>query len=76
MALPIEGASLAATDQQALTGEIIFSLVDDYVWATWPGTEATVKLGHCGDVIHMMRDFVAQCECGDRLVWGEIAEEE
>lgn len=47
--------------------DLIFSLIDDYVWVSWPHTVASVKLGAPDPVKAMMRDFLAQCELGDRL---------
>jgi hypothetical protein len=47
--------------------EVIFSLLDGFVWASWPRTRASVELGHCTAVTEMMRDFLAQCELGERL---------
>jgi hypothetical protein len=46
---------------------LIFSLVNGFVWASWPGTIASVKLGTQGPVTAVMRDFLSQCELGDRL---------
>ena len=46
---------------------ILFSLRDGYVWATWPDTEAAVKLGRHEMVSEMMRDFLAQDAVGERL---------
>jgi uncharacterized protein (DUF2237 family) len=46
---------------------IIFSLRDDFVWATWPETEAAVRLGRHHIVASMMRDFLAQDALGERL---------
>ena len=48
-------------------GDVIFSLVDGYVWASWPGASATVKLGTYFEVSTMMRDFLAQSALGERL---------
>jgi len=42
--------------------DVIFSLADGYVWVSWPGTVALVKLGAQEPVRSMMRDFLAQCE--------------
>ena len=50
-----------------LKDDLIFSLTDGYVWASWPGTVASVKLGTHATVRAVMRDFLAQCELGDRL---------
>jgi hypothetical protein len=47
--------------------DLIFSLVDGFVWASWPGTIASVKLGTQAPVTAVMRDFLTQCELGDRL---------
>ena len=49
------------------TGAIVFSFVDGAVWASWPGQEASVKLGAYDAVTYMMRDFLAQCELAERL---------
>ena len=47
--------------------EIIFSLMDDYVWASWPDSNATVRLGRHDMVAAMMQDFLAQDALGQRL---------
>ena len=47
--------------------EIIFSLRDDYVWVSWPATNATVRLGRHQVVAAMMADFLAQDALGQRL---------
>jgi hypothetical protein len=47
--------------------EIIFSLRDGYVLASWPGTNASVRLGRHELVAAMMRDFLAQDALGRRL---------
>lgn len=57
-----------------LRDDLIFSLVDGYVWASWPGTVASVKLGAQDPVRMMMRDFLAQCELGDRLTNGKTVD--
>jgi hypothetical protein len=46
---------------------IIFSLLDGYVLASWPGTDASVRLGRHEMVAAMMKDFLAQDELGKRL---------
>ena len=48
--------------------EVIFSLVDGSVWASWPGAPARVRLGEYQGVASMMRDFLAQCEIAERLL--------
>jgi hypothetical protein len=52
---------------------IIFSLRDDFVWATWPDTEAAVRLGRHRMVASMMEDFLAQDALGRRLTNGRPA---
>ena len=47
--------------------KIIFSLRDGYVWASWPETEAAVRLGRHDLVAAMMTDFLAQDALGERL---------
>ncbi len=46
---------------------IIFSSRDGFVWASWPETEASVRLGRQEIVSMMMRDFLAQNALGERL---------
>jgi hypothetical protein len=46
---------------------IIFSSIDGFVWASWPETEATVRLGSHEMVANVMRDFLAQDALGERL---------
>lgn len=47
--------------------EIIFSSREGYVWASWPDTNATVRLGSHELVAAMMQDFLAQDTLGRRL---------
>lgn len=47
--------------------EIIFSSADGYVWATWPDSGRSARLGTSEAVTAMMTDFLAQCALGDRL---------
>jgi len=47
--------------------EIIFSSLDGYVWASWPETNATVRLGRHEMVAAMMQDFLDQDSLGKRL---------
>jgi hypothetical protein len=47
--------------------DVIFSLVDGYVWACWPGTSGSVRLGIDKEVIEGMEGFLAQCALGERL---------
>jgi hypothetical protein len=46
---------------------IIFSSRDGFVWASWPETDASVRLGRQEVVSMMMRDFLAQNALGERL---------
>ena len=52
---------------QAPEEAIIFSLLDGYVLASWPGTDASVRLGRHELVAAMMQDFLAQDALGKRL---------
>jgi hypothetical protein len=54
-------------DMGDATTAIIFSFADGFVWASWPGTAAKVRLGRHENVTAMMRDFLAQSELGERL---------
>jgi len=47
--------------------DLVFSLADGFVWASWPGTVASIRLGDEASVTAVMRDFLAQCELGHRL---------
>lgn len=49
------------------TTDIVFSFVDGFVWANWPGTVSKVRLGRYGPVAAMMRDFLSQGELAERL---------
>ena len=51
-------------------GDVIFSFVDGFVWASWPGAVSVVRVGDYEAVIAAMRDFLAQCELGERLANG------
>jgi len=46
---------------------IVFSLADGVVWASWPEKTGWVELGPYNDGTHMMRNFLAQCELGERM---------
>jgi|KBSMisStaDraftv2_1062788.scaffolds.fasta_scaffold2745647_1 hypothetical protein len=46
---------------------IVFSLADGVVWASWPEKTGWVELGPYNDVTEMMRNFLAQCELGERM---------
>jgi len=47
--------------------EIIFSSLDGYVWASWPNSNATIRLGRHDMVAAMMQDFLDQDSLGRRL---------
>ena len=47
--------------------DVIFSSRDGYVWVSWPGAEAAVRLGRHETVAAVMRDFLAQDALGIRL---------
>lgn len=49
----------------------VFSLVDGFVWASWPGTVFKVRMGTYEIVTAMMGDFLAQCALGERLANGK-----
>ena len=53
-------------------GGVIFSLEKGQVWASWNGTELSVRLGSAAAVVAMMRDFMAQMELGERMVEREM----
>lgn len=46
---------------------VIFSFVDGFVWASWPGAVAMVRVGGYEAVTTAMRDFLGQCEVAERL---------
>ena len=55
-----------------LSGDLIISYIDGFVWMSWPGTESKVKVGPYESVVPAMRDFVAQCDLGERLLNGSF----
>ena len=66
--------SYSSTDRMVMPEEeIIFSLRDDYIWASWPDTNATVRLGRHDMVAAMMQDFLAQDALGERLATSRSA---
>jgi hypothetical protein len=59
---------LPGGDARANSSEaVVFSLLNGFVWASWPGASGSVRLGRYEGVVDMMRDFLAQSELGDRL---------
>ena len=61
------GCSIDQDQVSAPEEAIIFSLLDGYVLASWPGTDASVRLGRHAVVAAMMEDFLAQDALGRRL---------
>ncbi len=57
-------------DNDPSLGTIIFSLVNETVLASWHGKSEFVELGPLEAVTYMMRDFLAQCDLGERLATG------
>jgi len=47
---------------------VIISFLDGFVWLSWMGSESKVKVGRYDPVVAAMRDFLAQCELGERLI--------
>lgn len=47
--------------------EVIFSLREGYVWASWPTTFLCMRIGPHDAVASMMEDFLAQDALGERL---------
>jgi len=64
MAIP-DASSFSHGSEPGL--EIIFSSRDGFVWASWPDTNATVRLGRHEMVAAMMQDFLDQDSLGRRL---------
>jgi hypothetical protein len=56
-----------STDDAAFRPEVIFSLKGGFVWASWPGKSAPIKLGRHEAVKAMMQDFLDQSALGERL---------
>lgn len=63
----MERNGCSKNEAQAPEEAIIFSLLDGYVLASWPGTDASVRLGRHELVAAMMQDFLAQDALGRRL---------
>ena len=51
-------------------GHVIFSCIDNFVWASWPGAVSMVRVGGYEAVTAAMREFLAQGELGERLANG------
>lgn len=54
-------------DPQSTRNDIVFSLENGIVWASWPGIGQRVSLGPQEAVAYMMKDFLAQNEVAERL---------
>jgi hypothetical protein len=52
---------------RAAAGDVIFSLEEGEVWASWRGAGPPMSLGKQEQVEEMMEDFLAQGELGKRL---------
>jgi hypothetical protein len=50
------------------SGQVIFSYVDGFVWASWPGAVCMVRVGEYQMVTAAMEDFLAQRDVADRLL--------
>ena len=63
------GSSLNGSDcfNGEPNSEVIFSFTDGFVWASWPGAVSMVRVGRYETVTASMRDFLAQCDVGERL---------
>ena len=65
-ALPLTSGE-SMSDRDSLHQHVIFSLMDGFVWASWPGTDVVVRLGGHDAVSVMMQDFLAQNAVAARL---------
>ena len=60
-------------DRDEPNDNIVFSYIDGYVWMSWPGAVAAVRVGTYEAATAAMQDFLAQCELGERLASGPSA---
>jgi hypothetical protein len=60
-------AAMLRRDFDESAGDIVFSLQNDEVWASWYGAGPPMRLGSQNRVEIMMEDFLAQGELGKRL---------
>jgi hypothetical protein len=58
----------AASNDGEPNGQVIFSYLDGFVWASWPGAVSIVRVGEYEMVTAAMQDFLAQCDDGERLL--------
>ena len=66
------GQSVGRSNGGKSNGSVIFSFVDGYVWASWPGSDSIVRMGRYDIVIASMQDFLAQDELAERLANGGV----
>jgi hypothetical protein len=60
--------SLAGGDERPNgNDDVIFSYIDGHVWMSWPGHQGRVRVGNYEVATASMRDFLAQCDLGERL---------
>lgn len=59
-------------EAEPISRGVIFSLEEETVWASWPGKPGSIALGHIENVAYMMRDFLEQCDLGQRLVMSRL----
>lgn len=57
-------------DTSEPSDDVVFSFMDGFVWASWPGSVSMVRVGRYETVTAAMRDFLVQCELGERLLNG------
>ena len=57
-----------------LNADVIFSLEDGFVCASWLGTVGSVRLGSYESVRASMEEFIAQCLIGERLVASKVCD--
>src|SRR5690349_16456165 len=61
------GPGISASHYVDFDREIIFSSRDGYVWASWPESDLSVRLGRHDCVAAMMQNFLAQDAVAERL---------
>lgn len=54
-------------DERGPERDLILSSRDGFVWASWPDTDATCRLGRQDRVLAVMEDFLTQVSVGARL---------
>jgi hypothetical protein len=56
--------------QGPLGGDLVLSLRDGQVWASWRDGRSPVRLGEHHAVLEEMRTFILQSEVAERLIRG------